>query len=69
MRETFVKVQYIVCWAGCNLPLKERCFDYFDDALKFYEQHKHELSLRIEELATKTQIKIVWPENIRRKDL
>jgi hypothetical protein len=66
MKEVFIKVQYIVCWAGCNLPFQDRCFDFFDEALEMYEANQDKLSLRIEEIATKTQIKIVWPENTRK---
>jgi len=68
MKETFIKVHYIVCWAGCNVPLKDRTFEFFDDALKLYNQHVDALSARIEEVATKIQIKIVYPENIRKRD-
>jgi len=66
VRETFIKVKYIVCWAGCQVPLQERYFDFFDEALAMYDLNQDKLSLRIEEVATKTQIKIVWPENPRR---
>lgn len=66
MKETFLKVQYLVCWAGCNVLLENRLFDSWEDALVYYNQHLGELSLRIEEYTTKTVIKIIWPQNERK---
>jgi hypothetical protein len=66
MKETFLKVQYVVCWAGCNVLLENRLYDRWEDALGYYNTHLTELSLRIEEVVTKTQIRIVYPENIRK---
>ena len=63
MREIFLKIQYSVCWAGCNLSFKDRTFDRWDQALELYNLNKDKLSLRIEEISTKTQVKIVLPES------
>lgn len=66
MRETFVKVQYVVCWAGCNLPTEDRTFNSWQNALEMYNKNQDKLSLRIEEYTTITKVKIVLPENIRK---
>ncbi len=66
MKETFLKIQYLVCWAGCNVLLENRLFDKWDDALWYYNQHLSELSLRIEEVTTVRKIKIVWPQTVRK---
>ena len=62
MREVFLKVQYVICWAGCNVPLEERIFDRWSDALLCYNKYLGNLSLRIEEITTKRVVKIVFPE-------
>lgn len=65
MKEFFVKVQYLVCWAGCNIPWQERMFTEWENALAYYNQNLGKLSLRIEEYLTTTKIKIVMPEGGR----
>lgn len=67
MKETFLKVQYLVCWAGCQVLLENRLFDRWDQALEYYNQHLTELSVRIEEVVTSTKIRVVWPQNVRRQ--
>ena len=62
MREIFLQVQYVVCWAGCQTPFKERSFTNYEDALKCYTSNLDKLSLRIEEVSTRTQVKIIFPE-------
>lgn len=62
MREVYLKVQYLVCWAGCNVLLENRLFDNWGHALAYYNDHLGLLSLRIEEHTTRRVAKIVWPE-------
>jgi len=68
MKETFLKVYYLVAWAGCDVWLENRLFENWDDALRYYEDKEAagKLSLRIEEVTTVRRIKIVWPQNTRR---
>ena len=66
MKENFLKIQYLVCWAGCQVLLENRLFDNWEDALKYYNEHLTEFSLRIEEYTLKTTVKIVWPQNVRK---
>ena len=68
MRETFIKVYYVVAWAGCNIPLKDRTFAFYDEAEEYYTQNIDKLAIRVEEVATKVQIKIVLPESIRKRN-
>jgi hypothetical protein len=65
MRETYLKIQYVVCWAGCNIPIKDRTFDSWEKALSVYEDNLDKLSLRIEEVSTISKVKIVYPINTR----
>ena len=58
MREIFVKVQYIVAWAGCNVSVRDRTFALYEDALKLYRENSDKLSLRIEQHTVSTKIKI-----------
>ena len=67
MREVYLKIQYLVCWAGCDVLLENRLFDSWDQALDYYRVKATEgrLSLRIEEITTKRIAKVVWPnENL-----
>jgi hypothetical protein len=68
VKETFLKIQYLVCWAGCQVMLENRLFDKWDEALLYYNEHLNELSLRIEEITTTRKFKIVWPQNTRRTE-
>lgn len=63
MKELFVKVQYLVCWAGCNIPWQDRMFREWEKALEYYNQNLGKISLRIEQYWTSTKIKIVMPES------
>jgi len=65
MREVSLRVWYMVCWAGCNIPASERTFERWDHALEYYNKNLNQLSLRIEEITTKTIVKIVFPESGR----
>lgn len=66
MRETFIKVQYVVCWAGCNLLPEDRTFNSWQNALEMYNKNQDKLSVRIEEYTTTTKVKILLPENVRK---
>lgn len=66
MKETFLKIQYVVCWAGCTIPLAERTFLSWENAATLYNSNLEKLSIRVEEVVTKVQIKIVWPPNDKR---
>jgi hypothetical protein len=48
--ECFLKTMYVVCWAGCTIPLSGRSFEDYDAALKLYRAGQGEPSLRIERL-------------------
>jgi hypothetical protein len=58
MREVFLKIQYMVAWAGCNISPRDRTFSSYEDALKMYKDNLDKLSLRLEEHTTSTKIKI-----------
>lgn len=58
-KDIFIKVEYVVAWAGCKIPLRDRTFQNYDEALDLYELAKGQPSRRIEEVAVKTQIKII----------
>lgn len=46
--ECFTKTMYVVCWAGCTIPLSGRSFDDYDKAVKLFNAGKGQQSLRIE---------------------
>ncbi len=60
-KDIFIKVEYVVSWAGVSreVKLSDRTFQHYDEALELYEQAKGKPSRRIEEVAVKTQIKII----------
>lgn len=58
-KDIFIKVEYVVAWAGCKIPLAQRTFEHYDEAVELYEAAKGMVSRRIEEVAVKTQIKII----------
>lgn len=58
-KDIFVKVEYVVAWAGCKVPLHERTFEGYDEADEMFNFHISEPSIRIEEVAVKTQIRII----------
>ena len=58
-KDVFVRVDYVVAWAGCKVPLRERTFSGYDEALELYNSVEGMPSRRIEEVAVKTQIKII----------
>jgi hypothetical protein len=65
MKEIFLSIHYIVCWAGCDLPIKDRTFDSFEKSLDMYRDNLDRMSVRIEEVTTQTKVKVVHPVNIR----
>ena len=64
MKEIFLSVRYIVCWAGCEVPVKDRTFDTFRESLEFYRNNLDHLDCRIEELTTHTKVRQILPGNI-----
>jgi hypothetical protein len=51
----------MVCWAGCETPVKDRTFETFRESLEFYRNSVSNPDCRIEEVTTCTKIKQVLP--------
>lgn len=60
-KDTFIKVHYVVVWTGCKTPLKYRFFENFDEALELFNEQSKRDNPHIEELATKIQVKTIFP--------
>jgi hypothetical protein len=48
---------YVVAWAGCETPLKDRTFETYQQATSLYMEKMYEPSVRIERLTVLTEIK------------
>ena len=64
-KDIFIKVEYVVAWAGCKVPLADRTFSHYDEALELYKAAEGKPSRRIEEVAVKTQIKIILKDGVK----
>jgi len=64
MKEVFLSVRYVVCWAGCEIPVKDRTFDTFQESLGLYRDNMYRMDCRIEQVTTHTKIKVVHPQCI-----